>query len=179
MNRVYLWHEHIFKKDCIYKLQSTNVLCIPILDKIMINICINEAINDSKQILPCITALELITNQKPIIYRSKKSIAAFKLRKNTVIGCKVLLRKKNMYDFLDSFVFLVLPKLINFKGFTNSHKQNNINIGVFDLLSFPQLNDAGARFQKKLGATFTFVAKSNFQSINLILNSYQIPQKIY
>jgi large subunit ribosomal protein L5 len=68
----------------------------------------NDAINDSKQILLSITALELITNQKPVMYNSKKSIAAFKLKKNMVIGCNILLRKQNMYDFLNLFIYLFI-----------------------------------------------------------------------
>jgi large subunit ribosomal protein L5 len=177
MNRLNLWQKQILKKDYIYKLQKTNTQSLPELVKVIINICMNDAVNDSKQILLSIIALELITNQKPIIYRSKKSIAAFKLKKNIVIGCKIILRKSNMFDFLDSFIFLVLPKLINFKGFTNvcSYRPiNNISIGLFDILNFPQVNTNSVLF-KKIGGTFMFFTKTSFPVINLILNSYQMP----
>jgi large subunit ribosomal protein L5 len=177
MNKMHLWQEHILKKDYVYKLQVTNILSIPKLNKVILNICMNDAINDSKQILLSITALELITNQKPIIYRSKKSIAAFKLKKNTIIGSNLILRKRNMHDFLNLFIYFVLPKLVTFKS---SHPKtvgviNSLSIGIFDLINFPQLNDNTIRFQKKLGATFTFIGKSDFKNINLMLNSYQIP----
>ncbi|YP_001874798.1 ribosomal protein L5 (mitochondrion) [Hemiselmis andersenii] len=176
MNRIYSWYEHVSKKDYIYKLQYTNVFNIQKLDRIVINIGINSAIHDPKQILLCLTALELITTQKPVIYRSKKSIAAFKVRKNVIIGAKLLLRKQNMYDFLDTFIFLTLPKLNGFRGFKLS-RSNCVNFGVFDILIFPQLHDNADNFQKQLGATFTCIGKSKVQNMNLLLNSFQIPQR--
>lgn len=179
MNRIYLWHERISKKDYTYKLCTTNTFNIPHLNNIAINIGINDSINESKKILSCITALELVTNQKPIIYRSKKSISIFKLRKNTVIGCKLILRKQNLYNFLDIFIFFALPKLNNFKGFTNitTNLHNNINIGIFDFAVFPQLNDHITQFPKNLGGTFTFKIEPTIKYSNLILNSFQVPNK--
>jgi large subunit ribosomal protein L5 len=181
MNQLFLWQKLFLKKDYIYKLQNTCAISIPKLNKIVVNTCMNDAINDSKQILVSITALELITNQKPNIYRSKKSIAEFKLKKYTIIGCNLILRGNKIYDFIGSFIFFVLPKLINFKNFftsTNSKAYNNINMGIIDLIPFPPLNNNSICFQKKIGATFTFIAKSNFQNIDLLLNSYQVPCNI-
>jgi large subunit ribosomal protein L5 len=178
MNRIYLWNKHVLNKDHLYKLQRTNAYENPTLVKMIFNVSQNVAINDSKQILSCLTAVELITTQKPIIYRSKKSIAAFKLRKNAIIGCKLTLRKSNMYEFLDSLVFLVLPKLPNFKGFLQTKSKNNVNIGLTNLVDFPQLNHNSDRFQQKMGATITFIGnKSRKQSkvLNLVLNSFQLP----
>uniref|UniRef100_A0A7S0YYH7 Ribosomal protein L5 n=1 Tax=Hemiselmis tepida TaxID=464990 RepID=A0A7S0YYH7_9CRYP len=179
MNRIHSWYEHVSKKDYIYKLQNTNVFNIQKLDRIAVNICINSAINDSKQILLCLTALELITNQKPVIYRSRKSIAAFKVRKNVVIGAKLILRKQNMYDFLDAFIFLTLPKLKGFRGFKplKIGSFNYVNFGIFDIVIFPQLNDNADNFQKQLGATFTCIGNSKVQNMNLLLNSFQIPKR--
>lgn len=179
MNRIHSWYEHISKKDYIYKLQNKNVFEIQKLDRIVVNVSINSAINDSKQILLCLTALELITNQKPVIYRARKSIAAFKVRKNTVIGTKLILRKQNMYDFLDTFIFLALPKLNGFKGFKSLKigSSNYVNFGLPNLVIFPQLNDYSDHFQKQLGATFTCIGGVNIQNMSLLLNSCQIPKK--
>jgi large subunit ribosomal protein L5 len=85
MNRLHLWYENIFKKDCIYKFQTFSVCKFPSLKKIAVNINNNEV----KNILPSITTLELITSQKPVFYTAKKSIAAFKLREGVLIGSKV------------------------------------------------------------------------------------------
>jgi large subunit ribosomal protein L5 len=178
MNRIYLWNKHILNKDHLYKLQKTNACESSTLDKMIFNVSQNVAINDAKQILSCLTAVELITAQKPIVYRSKKSIAAFKLRKNAIIGCKLTLRKSNMYEFLDSLVFLVLPKLPNFKGFSQTKGKNNLNIGLTNLVDFPQLNHNSDRFQQKTGATVTFIRKKSQKSdkvLNLVLNGFQLP----
>lgn len=179
MNRIYLWNKAVLNKESLYKLQKTNICNSPALGKIIFNVSQNNAVNDSKQILSCLTAIELITTQKPVIYRSKKSIAAFKLRKNAIIGCKLTLRKTNMYEFLDSLVFLVLPKLPNFKGFLQTKGKNNINLGLTNLVDFPQLNHNSDRFQQKIGATITFIGIENQKQsevLNLVLNGFQLPR---
>ena len=180
MNRLNLWHKHVLKKDNVYKLQSFSVFQDPFLHKIILNINAKNAINDSKQILPAATALELISYQKPKLYYSKKSIAAFKLRKNMIIGCKVTLQKQHLFALLDLLVIIVLPKINNFEGFkeTKFKATNNINIGVSNLAVFPQINENSRHFTQKLGCNFTFFIKSTNNSIkNLILTEYQIPQK--
>ena len=173
MNRLQLWYEHISKKDFIYKCQTCSVYKIPSLNKIVLNLNNNE----TKTILSSITAVELITNQKPIFYTAKKSIAAFKLRQGALIGCKVSLRKKQMFDFLDLLVFLVLPKISLFNGFKSSNfcVNSNISLGLNDLTLFTQLNKYSERFPKQLGCTITFI--SNCKNQKILLNNFQFPQK--
>jgi len=176
MNRLHLWYEQIFKKDCIYKDQILCVYKIPTLNKIVVNLNNNE----TKHILSSITALELIANQKPVFYTAKKSIAAFKLRQGALIGCKVSLQKKNMFDFLEALIFLVLPKIPNFSGFYNSNLTNNsiVSFGIKELTSFIQISKYSERFQKQTGCTITFVTNTtNRDKQNCILNSFQFPQK--
>jgi len=181
MNRLNLWHKNILKKDNIYKLQNSSIFQEPLLYKVVLNMNVKNAINDSKQILPGITALELISYQKPKLYYSKKSIAAFKLRKNMVIGCKVTLQKQHLFALLDLLTIIVLPKLNNFDGFkkTKPKTTNNINIGIQDLTVFPQINENSRHFIKKLGCNLTFFVKSKNSFIkNLIMTEFQIPKKI-
>ncbi len=176
MNRLNLWYENVFKKDFIYKCQTTSTYKIPSLKCIVLNL--NN--NDVKQILSSISALELITNQKPVFYTAKKSIASFKLRQGAVIGCKVSLRKKYMFDFLDLLIFLVLPKISNFNGFMLMPLNSSIpvSLGISDLTIFAQLNKYSERFQKQCGCTITFISSEiNYQNQILLLNSFQIPQK--
>ena len=83
-----------------------------------------------------------------------------------------------MYEFLDSLIFLVLPKLPNFKGFSQTKGKNNLNIGLTNLVDFPQLNHNSDRFQQKTGATVTFIRKKSQKSdkvLNLVLNGFQLP----
>ena len=181
MNRLNLWHKHILKKDNIYKLQVSSAFQDLFLHKIVINMNVKNAIMDSKQILPAITALELISYQKPNLYYSKKSIAAFKLRKNMVIGCKVTLQKRHLFGLLDLLVILVLPKINNFEGFkqTKVKATNNINIGVPDLAVFPQINENSRHFMQKLGCNFIFFIQSKNNAIkDLIMSEFQIPKKV-
>lgn len=181
MNRVYLWNEIICKKDNVYKLQNKTTFCIPKLEKIVINLSSNEVINNSKEMLICMTAAELVTNQKPIIYRSKKSLSEFRLKKNSVIGLKITLRKNNLFDLVENFIFLYIPKLNDFKVLNNlksSTKSNSLSIGLKNLIIFPQLNQNALRFKKLLGGTFTIIL--NHPIIcgpNLVLNGFQMPCK--
>jgi len=176
MNRLNLWYEQIFKKDCIYKKQISSIYEIPNLKKIVLNLNNNE----TKYILSSITAVELVTNQKPVFYTAKKSIAAFKLRQGSLIGCKVSLRKKHMFDFLELLIFLVLPKIPNFVGFYNSNLKNNyiLSVGLNDLTFFLQISKYSERFQKQCGCTITFVTNTtNYNKQNFLLTSFQLPQK--
>lgn len=181
MNRLNLWHRNILKKEHIYKLQSSCAFQDPVLHKIVINLNVKAAIIDSKQILPAITALELISYQKPKLYYSKKSIAAFKLRKNMIIGCKVTLQKQHLFGLLDLLVIIALPKINDFEGFTNTKLKatNNINIGISDFAVFPQINENSKHFIKKLGCNFTFFVNSRNNAIkDLVMTEFQIPKKL-
>ena len=177
MNRLQLWYETVFKKDFLYKAHTTSTYKIPTLERIVLNLNNNEV----KHMLSSITALELITNQKPVFYTAKKSIAFFKLRQGALIGCKVSLRKKYMFDFLDLLIFLVLPKISNFNGFTLQNVTINttpVSIGLNDLTIFTQLNKYSERFQKQSGCTITFITNTmTCYNQVLLLNSFQIPQK--
>lgn len=177
MNRINLWYQHVFKKDCVYKSQISSSYKIPALKSIVINLNNNE----TKYILSNITALELITNQKPVFYTAKKSIAAFKLRQGALIGSKVSLRRKYMFDFLDLLIFLGLPKIQNFAGFASFNLSNHsiFSIGLKDLTIFVQISKHSERFQKQSGCTITFVTKGIKCNVsqNFLLNSFQIPKK--
>lgn len=180
MSRLNLWYKHILKKDNIYKLQSSSIFENPCLHKVIVNVNVKDTINDSKNILPAITALELTTYQKPKLYYSRKSIAAFKLKKNTIVGCKVTLQKEHLFNWLELFVFIVLPRINDFKGFTNSKQifENDINIGIEDLTIFPQINANLRHFTKKLGCNISFLVKTKNSLIkNLMLNEFQIPKE--
>lgn len=181
MNRLNLWSEYILKKDNLYKLNYSCIYKNPCLEKIIINLNIKNASSDYKQILPGFIGLELITHQKPVVYHAKKSIAVFKLRKNSIIGCKLTLQKKKLFDTLDLLISIVLAKTQGFQGFKEleSESINQVNIGLTDISIFQQINENQNHFLKKLGCNFTFFIKSNNNMIkNLTLNQYQIPKRM-
>jgi ribosomal protein L5 len=121
MNRLYKYYSKIIRVDLLMKDHYINVMELPQLNNITLNTGIGlKAILDKKQILNALLNMELISGQRPIITRAKKSIDKFKLREKMPVGCKVTLRKSNLYEFLDRFVNLIIPSMDNSNDIFNS-----------------------------------------------------------
>ena len=118
-----------------------NVMQVPKLDKIVINMGIGEAKENSKVLDAAMAELEIISGQKPVITRAKNSIANFKLREGMAIGCKVTLRGDKMYEFLDRLVNLALPRVRHFRGVTPNafDGRGNYALGIKEQLIFPEI----------------------------------------
>jgi large subunit ribosomal protein L5 len=152
-------------------------MSIPKIEKIILNFGVKETILDKKKLIPVLTALELISNQKYLLTKSRKSIIQFKIRKNHVVGCKVTLRKEKMFTFLDKFITLVLPRVRSFKGFPlNFDGMGNFSYTLTDLLSFYELDSEYDKFYKlnPLNITIVTTAKNNIES-KFLLSSFQMP----
>jgi large subunit ribosomal protein L5 len=119
-----------------------NPMQVPKLDKIVINMGVGENVNDSKIIQSAASELGLISGQKAQITKSKKAIASFKLRENLPIGCKVTLRKKKMYEFLDRLINTALPRVRDFRGVANRSfdGRGNYALGLKEQIVFPEIN---------------------------------------
>ena len=107
-----------------------NILEVPKLQKIVINMGLGEAVQDSKKVASAVADLAKITGQKPIITKASKSVAGFKLREGMPIGCKVTLRRDRMYEFLDRLITIALPRVRDFRG---------LNPSSFDAVSYTHL----------------------------------------
>ena len=120
----------------------TNDMQIPALDKIVINMGVGEAVADSKKLKSAMEALTLIAGQKPVATKSRKSIAQFKLREGMAIGCKVTLRRDQMYEFLDRLVTIALPRVKDFRGLNGKSFDGNGNyaMGIKEHIVFPEIN---------------------------------------
>ena len=120
----------------------TNEMQIPKLDKIVLNMGIGEAVNDSKKVQAAIKDLTAIAGQKPAQTRARKSIAGFKLRENMVIGAKVTLRKDRMYEFLDRLITIALPRVKDFRGLNGKSfdGRGNYAMGLKEHIVFPEIN---------------------------------------
>jgi large subunit ribosomal protein L5 len=120
----------------------TNAMQIPRLDKIVINMGVGEATQDSKKLKSAMDALALIAGQKPVATKARKSIAAFKLREGMNIGCKVTLRKDAMYEFLDRLVTIALPRVKDFRGLNGKSfdGRGNYAMGIKEHIVFPEIN---------------------------------------
>lgn len=123
------------------KFQYTNVMQIPKLDKVVINMGLGEAIANPKALDAAVGDLTAISGQKPIITKAKKSIAAFKLRQGMSIGCKVTLRGDRMYEFVDKLISVAIPRVRDFKGVSTKafDGRGNYTLGLKDQLVFPEI----------------------------------------
>ncbi len=118
-----------------------NVMQVPKLEKIVINIAAGDSVGNPKALEAAIADLTAISGQKPIITRAKKSLAAWKLRKGMAIGCKVTLRSERMYEFLDKFMNIALPRVRDFRGVNRNSfdGRGNYAIGIKEQLIFPEI----------------------------------------
>jgi len=141
MNRLRERFENEIKKSMMEKFNYTSVMQVPKVDKIVINMGLGEAVSNSKIIDEAVAELALITGQKPIVTRAKKSIAGFRLREGMPVGCKVTLRGARMYDFLDKLVSVALPRVRDFRGVSANafDGRGNYTLGVKEQLIFPEI----------------------------------------
>lgn len=119
-----------------------NVLEVPKLQKIVINMGLGEAVQDSKKVASAVADLTKITGQKPIITKASKSVAGFKLREGMPIGCKVTLRRDRMYEFLDRLITIALPRVRDFRGLNPSSFDGcgNYAMGLKEQIVFPEID---------------------------------------
>jgi len=119
-----------------------NRMAVPRLEKIVINMGVGEATQDKKKVEAAAAEMELISGQKPVITKAKKSIAQFKLREGMPIGCKVTLRRDRMYEFLDRLVTIALPRVRDFRGLNpkSFDGRGNYAMGLKEQIVFPEIN---------------------------------------
>ncbi|MBR1581434.1 MAG: 50S ribosomal protein L5 [Bacilli bacterium] len=128
--------------ELMKKYNYKNVMQVPHLDKIVINIGVGDATQDSKKLDEAVSELALISGQKPIITKAKNSIATFKLREGQAIGCKVTLRGIRMYEFFDKLVSISLPRVRDFRGVSKNafDGRGNYTLGIKEQLIFPEID---------------------------------------
>jgi large subunit ribosomal protein L5 len=143
------------------QLGRTNPMSLPRLEKIVVNMGVGKAVAEKKHMEDATDALKQITGQKPQIRLSRKSIANFKLREGLPIGCRVTLRGKRMWEFLDRLVSLALPRVRDFRGLNPDafDGRGNYNLGLTEQLVFPELNPD--KFTTPQGMNITLVTSAN------------------
>ena len=142
MNRLRQKFENEVKGSMTEKFNYASVMEVPKIDKIVINMGLGEAVSNSKILDEAVAELALITGQKPVVTKAKKSIAGFRLREGMPIGCKVTLRGERMYDFLDKLVSISLPRVRDFRGVSKKafDGRGNYTLGVKEQLIFPEID---------------------------------------
>ena len=147
-----------------------NVMAIPRLEKIVINIGLGEAIQNSKLLDNAADELGQIAGQRPVITRAKKSIASFKLRKGMPIGCSVTLRGERMFEFLDRLVNTALPRVRDFRGLSTKSfdGRGNYTLGLRDQLIFPEIDYARVSKIKGMNICVVTTAKTDDEARTLL-----------
>ena len=142
----------------------------PKLDKIVINMGVGDATTDSKYLDAAIKDLEVLSGQKPIITKAKKSIAGFKVREGQQIGCKVTLRGDNMYIFLDKLIKVALPRVRDFRGLskTSFDGRGNYTLGVKEQLIFPEVDYDKVIKVRGMDIVIVTTAKNNKEALTLL-----------
>ena len=156
----------------------SNVMEIPKLDKIIVNMGVGEASQNSKLMDAAAKDLEIITGQKPTIRKAKKSEAGFKLREGQAIGAKVTLRKEAMYDFLDRLISIVLPRVRDFEGISGKafDGRGNYSLGLTEQLAFPEIEYDKVDALRGLNISITTTAKTD-EECKALLAGFRFPFK--
>lgn len=154
----------------IKKFGYKNIMEVPKLDKIVVNIGVGEAKENAKVLESAVRDLEIITGQKPIVTKAKKSIANFKIREGMSIGCKVTLRGEKMYNFLDRLVNLALPRVRDFRGVNpNSFDgRGNYSLGIKEQLIFPEIEYDKIDKVRGMDVIFVTTAKTDEEARELL-----------
>ena len=178
VSRYHKFYEEVVVPKLMKELEIKNIMECPKLEKIIVNMGVGEATQNSKLMDAAMSDLTLITGQKPLLRKAKKSEAGFKLREGMPIGAKVTLRKERMYDFLDRLVNVVLPRVRDFEGVpSNSFDgRGNYSVGLRDQLVFPEIDFD--KVEKLLGMSITMVSSAKTdEEGRALLKAFGMPFK--
>jgi large subunit ribosomal protein L5 len=159
-------------------LNRTNFHAIPQLEKIVVNMGVGVAVTEKKYLEEAIGALTQVTGQKPIATLSKAAVSGFKLRENLPIGCKVTLRGRRMYEFLDRLVSLALPRVRDFRGLSSTafDGHGNYSLGLSEQMVFPEINPDKYTRQQGMNITLVTSAKNDDEA-RQFLRAMGVPLK--
>lgn len=170
-------YKNIIVYDLITKFNFKNIFEIPKITKISLNIGFKKANIEKKKLINIIVLLKLITNQQPIVTKSKKNNIFLKIKKNSIIGCKVTLRKNNINIFLEKILIFILPNIKKIK--INQINKNILNFQIKDILNFFELKTEFIKFKNIPPIDVSIHTNSkNHQEFYNLLNSFYILKKI-
>ncbi len=178
VSRYHKLFDEVIKENLMKELGLKNIMECPTLEKIIVNMGVGEATQNAKLMDAAMNDLAIITGQKPVERRAKKSEAGFKLRENQAIGAKVTLRKERMYDFLDRLINVVLPRVRDFEGVpTNSFDgRGNYSLGLRDQLVFPEIEFDKVDKLQGMSITIVSSAKTDEEG-RALLKAFGMPFK--
>ncbi len=169
----------LYKQEIASKLKSElgldNIMEIPRLSKITLNMGVGEAIGDKKILQNAVDNMEQISGQKAVVTRARKSIAGFKVREEWPIGCKVTLRRERMYEFLDRLIAIAIPRIRDFRGLNSKFDgRGNYTMGVTEQIIFPEIEYDKIDAIRGLDISITTTAKTDEQG-RALLSAFNFP----
>ena len=171
-----------YKDTIVNKLKEqfgyTSVMEVPRITKITINMGVGGALNDKKVMEHAVSDMTKISGQKPIVNKARKSVAGFKVREGWPIGCKVTLRSKRMYEFLDRLVSIAIPRIRDFRGLNpkSFDGRGNYSMGVQEQIIFPEIEYDKIDVLRGMDITFTTSAKTDEEG-RALLTAFNLPLK--
>ena len=171
-------YQNVIVPEMVQKFGYKSVMEVPRLTKITLNMGVSEAVNDKKVMEHAVSDLTKIAGQKPVVTKSRKAIAGFKIRENVPIGCMVTLRGVRMFEFLDRFVTVALPRVRDFRGISGRSfdGRGNYNIGVKEQIIFPEIEYDKIDALRGMNISITTSAKSD-EECKALLAAFRFPFK--
>ncbi len=178
MARLQQFYRESVVPDLVKKFGYTSAMQVPRLSKITLNMGVSEAVADKKVMDHAVSDLTKIAGQKPVVTKSRKPIAGFKIREGLAIGCMVTLRGVQMYEFLDRFVTIALPRVRDFRGISGRSfdGRGNYNVGVKEQIIFPEIEYDKIDAIRGLNISFTTTARSD-DECKALLAAFRFPFK--
>ncbi len=178
MSRLKALYANEIKQQLKDELNCPNVMAVPRVTKVTLNMGVGEALGDKKQLENAVADMTAIAGQKPIVTKARKSIAGFKVREGWPIGCKVTLRGERMWEFLDRLVDVSIPRIRDFRGLNpkSFDGRGNYSMGVKEQIIFPEIDYDKVDKLRGLDITITTTAKNNDEG-RALLAALQFPFK--
>ena len=169
-------YDEVVRKQLQEKFQYKNVMQVPQLEKIVLNIGVGEAVGDSKKARTAAEDLAAIAGQKPVITKAKKSIATFKVREGMPLGVKVTLRRQQMFEFLDRMITIALPRVRDFRGLNpkSFDGRGNYAMGIKEHIVFPEIEYDKIDALRGLNISITTTAKTD-EEAKALLSAFRFP----
>ena len=164
-------YKEVVIKELSTKLGMKNVMQVPSVVKVVINMGIGSAKEHANWLTQAVSELTTITGQKPIVNKAKKAISNFKLRENDPVGVSVILRREHMYEFMDRFISIAAPRIRDFRGLPNRgfDGRGNYNFGVTEQIIFPEIDYDKVNQIRGLNITIVTTAKTDEDAFELLL----------
>jgi large subunit ribosomal protein L5 len=176
MARLQQFYQDTVTKQLMERFAYANVMQIPRITKITINMGVGEAVGDKKIMDHAVADMAKISGQKPIVNLSRKSIAGFKIRDGWPVGCKVTLRRERMFEFLDRLINIAIPRIRDFRGFTGRafDGRGNYSMGVREQIIFPEIDYDKIDALRGMDITITTTARTD-EEARALLEAFKFP----